>query len=384
MTQLSDLLLFQNGINADSSKFGKGIKYISVSDILNNDFINYSCIKGLIDIDEDAINHFSVTNGDILFQRSSETIEDIGHSNVYLDSKTAVFGGFVIRGKKISSYHPSFLKFLLDSPNCRKQIIRLGAGAQHYNIGQAELNSVILKLPSIGEQGKIAKLLSLMDKRIEVQRKIIEDMKSLKKAVLSIIFVKETLKYVTLHELIVTRQIRLIKPLELPIFSGKKVYLSTSSIDDSTNISPEAGITYNLRPSRALMYPIKNSVWFAKMKGSVKVFLADSYAQEKYVLSSGFYGCLCISKKINHLWLREVFLSNYFNYQKDRFSEGGTMSGIKDSQLSDIRIPIFESKVHETDAVRGLGLIEERISIEEKKSDLIISIKKYLLSNLFI
>ena len=44
---LSELLSFQNGINADSDKYGKGIKYISVGDIINNDFITYDCIKGV-------------------------------------------------------------------------------------------------------------------------------------------------------------------------------------------------------------------------------------------------------------------------------------------------------------------------------------------------
>ena len=81
---IKKLLRFQNGINADSTKYGKGIKYISVSDILNNQYITYDCIKGLIDIDEKTFNKFIVEYGDILFQRSSETFEDIGRANVYL------------------------------------------------------------------------------------------------------------------------------------------------------------------------------------------------------------------------------------------------------------------------------------------------------------
>lgn len=49
---LKKLLCFQNGINADSAKYGKGVKFISVSDILNNQYITYDCIKGMIDIDK--------------------------------------------------------------------------------------------------------------------------------------------------------------------------------------------------------------------------------------------------------------------------------------------------------------------------------------------
>ena len=78
---LKKLLCFQNGINADSAKYGKGVKFISVSDILNNQYITYDCIKGMIDIDKKTKERFLVEYGDILFQRSSETFEDIGRAN---------------------------------------------------------------------------------------------------------------------------------------------------------------------------------------------------------------------------------------------------------------------------------------------------------------
>ena len=111
---ISRLLSFQNGINASSDKYGKGIKYISVTDILNNNYITYECIKGLVDIDHKTLNNYSVTYGDILFQRSSDVQEDIGQSNVYLDKdNAATFGGFVIRGKKIGDYNPLFFNYML-------------------------------------------------------------------------------------------------------------------------------------------------------------------------------------------------------------------------------------------------------------------------------
>ena len=134
---ISNLLQFQNGINGSPEQYGKGVKFISVGDILNNIYITYDNIKGLIDIDEKTLNNYSVTYGDILFQRSSEIINDIGRTNVYLDKNNiATFGGFVIRGKRIGQYNPVFFNYLLKSPSSRKSIIRLGAGAQHYNIGQ--------------------------------------------------------------------------------------------------------------------------------------------------------------------------------------------------------------------------------------------------------
>ena len=189
LTPIKKLLKFQNGINADSNKYGKGVKYISVSDILNNQYITYDCIKGLIDIDEKTFNKFIVEYGDILFQRSSETFEDIGRANVYLDKEhPATFGGFVIRGKKISDYDPLFFRYLLCTYNARKQTIRMGAGAQHYNIGQEGLERISLYFPSIIEQEKISLFLNLLDDKIEVQNKIISKYETLIKGLCDRVF----------------------------------------------------------------------------------------------------------------------------------------------------------------------------------------------------
>ena len=178
--RIIDLLSFQNGINGTPEQYGKGIKYISVGDILNNDYITYDKIAGSIDINQETLKNYSVTYGDILFQRSSEIKEDIGRTNVYLDKDhTATFGGFVIRGKKIGDYNPTFFNYLLKSPSSRQSIVRLGAGAQHYNIGQENIKTLNFYFPDEEEQQKIANLFSKIDERIQTQIKIIELKQSL-------------------------------------------------------------------------------------------------------------------------------------------------------------------------------------------------------------
>ena len=181
---LSDYLDFKNGLNPKPERFGKGIKFISVMDILNNAVITNDCIRASVDVSEEELLSFCVENGDILFQRSSETLEDVGRANVYMDNKPAVFGGFVIRGKKKAEYEPLFFRYLLASPFARKKIIPMGAGAQHFNIGQEGLNKVKLHFALLDEQKKIARLLSLLDERIATQNKIIEDLKKLKYAII--------------------------------------------------------------------------------------------------------------------------------------------------------------------------------------------------------
>ena len=186
---------FKNGLNPKPDKFGKGIKFISVMDILNNAVITYDCIKASVDVTEKELSDFSVEKGDILFQRSSETLEDVGRANVYMDDKTAIFGGFVIRGKKKGEYDPQYFNYLLRSPFARKRIIPMGAGAQHFNIGQEGLSKVKLHFANIEEQKKIGKMLSLLDERITTQNKIIEDLKKLKAAIVEKVFCSPNQEY---------------------------------------------------------------------------------------------------------------------------------------------------------------------------------------------
>ena len=164
-------------------------------DILNNAVITYDCIKASVDVTEKELSDFSVEKGDILFQRSSETLEDVGRANVYMDDKTAVFGGFVIRGKKKGEYDPQYFNYLLRSPFARKRIIPMGAGAQHFNIGQEGLSKVKLHFANIEEQKKIGKMLSLLDERIATQNKVIEDLKKLKSAIVEKVFCSPNQEY---------------------------------------------------------------------------------------------------------------------------------------------------------------------------------------------
>ena len=180
---LTDFMSFKNGMNPDAKRFGRGTKFISVMDILNNQFICYDNIRASVEVMDGDIDTYGVNYGDILFQRSSETLEDVGQANVYLDSKPAIFGGFVIRGKSKGNYNPLFFRYLLASPTARKRIIVKGAGAQHFNIGQDGLSKVSLDIPCMQEQKKIGELLQCIDARIATQNKIIDKLQSLIKGI---------------------------------------------------------------------------------------------------------------------------------------------------------------------------------------------------------
>ncbi|EEM13839.1 MULTISPECIES: restriction endonuclease subunit S [Bacillus] len=189
--KLDELLEFNNGINADKNSYGKGRKFINVLDILNNEHIVYENIKGSVEVDAKTENNNKVEYGDILFLRSSETREDVGKCSVYLDEKEyCLFGGFVIRGKKIAEYEPYFLKLNLETPLIRHQIGSKSGGSTRFNVSQSILSSVEIKIPSINEQKKISKFMDLFNKKIQLQQQKIDLLQEQKKGFLQKMFPK--------------------------------------------------------------------------------------------------------------------------------------------------------------------------------------------------
>jgi type I restriction enzyme S subunit len=165
---LGDYLDFKNGFNAEKSQYGAGKKFINVLDIINESPIVYDSIIGSVRMSETEFKNYQVKYGDILFQRSSETREEVGQSNVYLDrDSAATFGGFVIRGSAKQEYDPLFFHYLLKTDPVRKDITSRSGGSTRYNIGQESLRVVSIVIPTQAEQKKIAMFLSAMDEKIE-------------------------------------------------------------------------------------------------------------------------------------------------------------------------------------------------------------------------
>jgi len=192
LRKLKEMLVFKNGINAKKEDYGRGYKFINVLDIIENDFITYSKIKGSVNVTEEIFKKNQVEYGDILFQRSSETREEVGQANVYLDKDHLVtFGGFVIRGKKIAPYNPFFFNSLLKTAQARKEITSKSGGSTRFNVSQGILSEVVLYFPSLPEQQKIANFLTTTDKKIQVLTRKVDLLKTYKKGVMQKIFKQE-------------------------------------------------------------------------------------------------------------------------------------------------------------------------------------------------
>ena len=372
---LNELYTFKNGINGDRTQFGKGIKFISVGDILNNNYITYDKIKGLIDIDEKTLLENSVEFGDILFQRSSETRKDIGMSNVYLDSKLSTFGGFVIRGKKNkdNKNNPSFINYLLRSQTVRKDIVFRGAGAQHYNIGQEDLKKVSINIPSLVEQNRISYLLELLDKKIELQTKKIEDLKLFKLELKERLFKMFETEQKELENVITkwNKKNKDNKYKYVESVSNKYGFIAQNEqFEDRTIASNDTQNYYVIEKGVFAYNPSRLNVGSLALKDNDKVSLV-----------SPLYECFTTNQ--NNKFLYEWFNSKEFKKGTVSKFEGGVRNTMNFSNLCKIKISL-PSLENQNKISNILILYNNLINFENRKLIKLQELKKGLMQNMFV
>lgn len=377
---LTDFMSFKNGMNPDAKRFGRGTKFISVMDILNNQFICYDNIRASVEVVDGDIETYGVNYGDILFQRSSETLEDVGQANVYLDSKPAVFGGFVIRGKSKSNYYPMFFRYLLASPTARKKIIVKGAGAQHFNIGQDGLSKVCLNIPSIQEQEKIAKLFECIDTRIATQNKIIDKLQSLIKGLIDDIITSQCARFVA-FETLYSKASEGGTPTTSNIEFYKNGNIPFIKIDDLSNKYLETNKDYitelGLKKSSAWLIPANSIIY-----SNGATIGAISINKYQICTKQGILG-IVPNSNIDVEYLYYFMRSSYFQKEVERVVTEGTMKTAYLKDINHIKCPIPD-----LDRQKEISLLLSVLSLKEDVERQLLQKyqihKQYLLSQMFI
>lgn len=182
---LDSLFEFKNGLNTEKEQYGNGYKFVNVMDVFRNDILTESKIIGRVQVTDKQLEGYQLKYGDALFNRTSETFDEIAIAAIYLDNAIATFGGFVIRARpKGNQIDPAYSVFLFQSKSYRSQVVKLGQGAIRANIGQKDLARVCILVPPLAEQKKIAQILSTWDKAISVTEKLLTNSQQQKKALM--------------------------------------------------------------------------------------------------------------------------------------------------------------------------------------------------------
>ena len=242
-------------------------------------------------------------------------------------------------------------------------IAKLAQGVSVVHLYGENLKSIKTYNPCLQEQQKIVKLLSMLDERIKVQNKIIEDLKKLKSAIYQEIFgslVAQTLKLGQVAEII----------------KGKQVN-GTELLDQGEYYVMNGGTT----PSGWLNRYNTEANTISISEGG------NSCGYVQYNTSRYWSGGHCYSLKILHpKEISDLYLYHFLKWQEENIMALRIGSGLPNIQKKDLfRFPVILPTItQQNKIVLILSAIEEKVSCEISITLHFVKQKEYLLSQLFI
>ena len=285
-----------------------------------------------------------------------------------------------------------YLHYLLATEGVKNQLEYRASGTRQRNISPTDVYDVEVFLPDIEEQRKIGKCLYDIEKKINTNNKINDNLAAMIKTIYEYWFVQfefpdengmpykssggkmvwnEQLKRTIPQGWAVASIIN--NPLCDPIKPGikpfsEKTYLATADVI-GTSIGTGTQINYETRESRANMQPEINSVWFAKMKSSIKhLFLSPSMHDfiQSSILSTGFQGLQCTERSFEYI--ASFIGHDYFETLKDQFAHGATQEAVNNDDLKGVKILIpdkrtldlYHSASRQSYQLIGSALIENK------------------------
>jgi len=159
-----------NGITGKTKEnFGKGEAfYIPFVNVLNNTIINTSQLEK-VDI-KNYENQNTVIKGDLLFNTSSETPEEVGLCSVMMEDIDSLYLNSFCFGFRVinQDMNPLFLSHFFRSRHGRDLMLMLSQGSTRYNLSKSAFLKSFIRIPSTKEeQTAIAQILTDMDNEIE-------------------------------------------------------------------------------------------------------------------------------------------------------------------------------------------------------------------------
>jgi type I restriction enzyme S subunit len=169
-SRLGDFGVTYGGLTGKAKQhFGVGTaRYIPFMNVMANVVIDCDALEW-VDVGPSEQQN-NVAKGDLLFNGSSETPEEVGFCSALLADLHNVFLNsfcFGFRPLPHAELDPSYLAYFFRSLAGRQLIAPLAQGATRYNLSKAALRQLEFELPPREEQTAIAAVLSDMDAEIE-------------------------------------------------------------------------------------------------------------------------------------------------------------------------------------------------------------------------
>lgn len=250
-----------------------------------------------------------------------------------------------------------YLHYLLSTEIVRKQLEHRASGTKQRNISPDDVYDVTVVVPELNVQQKIGQALYCIEAKVNVNNAINDNLQQQIKLMYDYWFnqfdfpnedgkpyrssggkmqysqcFKRNIPDGWTEESVISNSISTpIKPGVEPF--STKIYLATADVNGA-RLSSGSLIDYETREGRANMQPTVSSVWFAKMKNSIKHLFLNKEMEsliDSTVLSTGFCGLQCTNESFEYI---AAFIEHsYFEDVKNTLAHGATQESVNNDDL---------------------------------------------------
>ena len=281
-----------------------------------------------------------------------------------------------------TKHNPDFIYQLLHTKGFTDQVINRCTGTNYPAINSTDLSSIEINFPGIQEQAKIGELLTIIDQRIAIQSKVIEDCTTLEKEIQNLVFSRINAPLVPLSSISerVSEKNSALESDNVLTISAREGLVSQLEFFNKSVASENLSNYYLLR---------KGDFAYNKSYSSDYPWGAIKHL-ERYITGvlSPLYFCFRPNKEIvDTRYLQFFFDTNLWHkHIADIAVEGARNHGLLNMTVGDFyTMPILLPTMKEQKEIaEKLSAIREKRVVEESIYRLFLQQKRYLLEKLFV
>ena len=322
-------------------------------------------------------NYELCQEGDVAFADASEDTNEVAKAVEFynLNGNKAICGLHTIHGRDNHQRTiVGYKGYAFSSISFHHQIRRIAQGTKIYSINCKNFSECYVGIPSKEEQSKIATLLRLIDERIAVQSRLIEDLKKFKCAIVEKMF-KQSKANGRLGDFIEQVSVRNKNGLYSNVLSvsNKQGFVKQSEQFEDRTVASEDTSNYKI---------VKRNN-FAYNPARINVGSIARLTKFDVGIVSPMYVCFRTKASIIPEYMEAFFTSQQFFYEMMKRLEGSVRLCLSYEGLCNI--PVYIPDMNKQIAMgQNISLILSKIGLEIEYLGRLHQQKQYLLRKMFI
>ena len=316
---------------------------------------------------------------DVIIPCSGETAVDIATARC-VPFDNILFGGD-LNVISLHKYDGAFMSYQLNGKR-KYDIARVAQGVSVVHLYGDHLKAIKTYNPTLPEQQKIAKLLSLLDERIATQNKIIEDLKKLKSAIVEMLLCNQNGESFKLRD--VGCFVRGLTYANEDVTENKAAttVIRANNLNYGNNVDKDEVVYVNKTPTTSQILR-KGDIVICMANGSSSLVGKNSY----YPFNDGqsTIGAFCGIYRTSYPFVKWLMQSQRYKRLVYQSLQGGNgaIANLNGDDILNMSFPLIENGKSQS-IIFAIDAIEKSLMVNKSLQRLYYTQKSYLLKQMFI